>query len=777
MRIQTPWRRLGLALAAPFLVVSFVSAAPADSPAPADDTPQKTPSESDRSQEGEASAAPEAGFEGTVTVTATRTSQLVRDTPGGVAVITEEQLDRELASTVEDLARYEPGVEVAQDPTRLGAGGFTIRGIGGNRVLTRVDGVPVAESFAFGPLENQQYALDPQAVSRLEIVKSAGSALYGSDALGGVVAMETRDPEDFLIETDGTPYFGLETGWDGRRSEWRESAAVAAGNDRLRASLFVARRDGSELDNQGSVDTPDAMRTTPNPQDREATNILGKLVWQPTSDSALELAVERFDGRAETEVYSSRTVQNQGPTSIDTHDFDADDNEERDRLSLEYRLTRGTQLFDVLVARAWGVRSEARQETAEDRVTTIDVGGPPLAVERHLDGVYSFEQDNVGAELQLSRALQTPGLSHLITYGVTASRDNFDMLRDRVATDPATGEVVEEEGLFYPTKYFPESRVDELGVFVQDEITFRSGRLRLIPGVRWDRFRLRPEEDDTVYIEGNPGSPPPVELDNSAWSPRLGAVWAFSERTSAFVQYARGFRAPPFSSVNNGFTNVGHGYTTLPNPDLDPETSDNFELGLRRSGERVEASVVVFDNRYDDFINTATLGFNPATGLIEFQPQNIEEVRIQGVEVSARTRLPHDLTLRTGAAWIEGENEITDQPLNSVSPPSAVVGLGWRPGLGRFGGELVGTFVTEKDASDLDRTEVEQFATPAYEVVDLTGFVQLSDRLTLRAGVFNLFDSKYWRWPAAQGLTEGSPLLDRYTSPGRSFGASLKVRW
>ncbi|MGH9381161.1 MAG: TonB-dependent hemoglobin/transferrin/lactoferrin family receptor [Thermoanaerobaculia bacterium] len=776
MKIQASWRRLGVALVAPFLFVSLVSAAPAERPADADGARSKSP-EGNQPEEVSSTAEPEAGFEGTVTVTATRTSRRLLDTPGGVAVITKEQLERELASTVDDLVRYEPGVEVAEDPTRLGAGGFTIRGIGGNRVLTRIDGVPVAESFAFGPLENQQYALDPQAVSRMEIVKSAGSALYGSDALGGVVAMETRDPEDFLIETDGSPYLGFETGWDGRRSEWRESAAVAAGGDRLRASLLVARRDGSELDNQGTVDSADALRTTPNPQDREATNILGKLIWQPTSDSAVELAVERFDGRAETEVFSSRTVQNQGPTSIDTRDFDADDNEERQRLSLEYRLTRGTRLFDVLVARAWGVRSEAVQETAEERVTTLNLGAPPLAVERHLDGVYSFEQDNVGAELQLTRALETSGLSHLFTYGVTASRDRFDMLRDRIATDPATGEVVEEEGLFYPTKYFPESRVDELGAFVQDEITLASGRLRLIPGLRWDRFRLRPEPDDAVYMEGNPGSPRPAELDNSAWSPRLGAVWAFTDRTSAFVQYARGFRAPPYSAVNNGFTNVGHGYTTLPNPDLDPETSDNYELGLRRSGERVEAGVVLFDNRYDDFIETVTVGFNPATGLIEFQPQNVEEVRIQGVEVSARARLPHDLTLRTGAAWIEGENETSDQPLNSVSPPSAVVGLGWSPGLGRFGGELVGTFVAEKDESDLDRSAVEQFAAPAYEVVDLTGFVRLSDRLTLRAGVFNLFDTKYWRWPAAQGLTEGSPLLDRYTSPGRSFGASLKVRW
>ena len=97
-----------------------------------------------------------------------------------------------------DLVKYEPGVYVENNVTRLGLNGFNIRGIGGNRVLTQVDGVQTAEQFAFGPFSIHQAGLDVDVLKSVEIVRSANSALYGSDALGGVVSLFTKDPADYL---------------------------------------------------------------------------------------------------------------------------------------------------------------------------------------------------------------------------------------------------------------------------------------------------------------------------------------------------------------------------------------------------------------------------------------------------------------------------------------------------------------------------------------------------------------------------------------------------
>jgi hemoglobin/transferrin/lactoferrin receptor protein len=257
-------------------------------------------------------------------------------------------------------------------------------------------------------------------------------------------------------------------------------------------------------------------------------------------------------------------------------------------------------------------------------------------------------------------------------------------------------------------------------------------------------------------------------------------VVALPAGLSAFGQYARGFRAPAFSSVNSGFTNVASGYTTLPNPDLEPETSATVEAGLRLTRSRGNASLTLFRNRFHDFIESVATGVNPATRLLEFQPRNVGEAVISGVELGGEARLGQAWTLRASAALIDGENETTQQPLSSIAPATGVLGLryvrpGHRPG-NRWGGELITTLTAGKDEDDVDRTVVRQFAPEGSEVVDLTLFFDPTDRMSLTVGVFNLFDESYFAWPDVIGRTEGSPVLDRYTRPGRSLAAAFRLR-
>ena len=93
----------------------------------------------------------EATFLDEVTVTAAHVPTSLRDTPGQVSIVTDEDIEDHLFEDIADLVKYEPGVYVEGDATRLGLNGFNIRGIGGNRVLTQVDGVPTAEQFDSGP--------------------------------------------------------------------------------------------------------------------------------------------------------------------------------------------------------------------------------------------------------------------------------------------------------------------------------------------------------------------------------------------------------------------------------------------------------------------------------------------------------------------------------------------------------------------------------------------------------------------------------------------------
>ncbi|MBO7007392.1 MAG: TonB-dependent receptor plug domain-containing protein, partial [Pseudomonadales bacterium] len=133
--------------------------------------------------------------EETITVVGTRTERSMDEVAATISVKTVEDIEREVARDIADLVRFEPGVSVSGTGDRFGLSGFNIRGIEGNRVLTLVDGIRVAEEFSFGPfLSSRRDYVDVDSLSRAEIARGPISSLWGSDALGGVVAFTTKSP-------------------------------------------------------------------------------------------------------------------------------------------------------------------------------------------------------------------------------------------------------------------------------------------------------------------------------------------------------------------------------------------------------------------------------------------------------------------------------------------------------------------------------------------------------------------------------------------------------
>ena len=735
------------------------AAGPEDAPPPA-------------AEPGEA-AAPAGGeppsFFDAVTVTATLRPAPLQDTPGTVSVIDGDAIAERLARDFADLVKYEPGVYVENNVTRLGLNGFNVRGIGGNRVQTRIDGVQTAEQFAFGPFAVHRAGLDVDALKSVEIVRSANSALYGSDALGGVVSLFTKDPADYLLGR--AFHLGVKTSWDGRAREARGQVALAAGGERVQGSLFASLDRGHEVGNRGAVAARDDTRTLPNPQDAAGSQLLAKLVVTPSAGNVLRTAAEVHEARVETEWYSDRARVALGSLRYDTLDSDAVDTQNRLRLSFDQTLA-GRGLDHV----SWSVFTQA-SDTSQviDRRRRTLVDGALVPTLRH--GVLDYEQAGRGGEVQVRQRLPGPGGGVLATAGGSFTADRFDILRDRRETRVEDGQPVPSD-LIFPAKYFPESRVSEAGAYVQAELLL--GRVTLTPGLRYDRFTLDADQDDAVYRAGL--NPEAVDFGDAALSPKAGAALKLNDSLTLHAQYAAGFRAPPYSAVNTGFTSLRGGYTTLPNPDLRAERSDNLELGVRAAFDRASVGAAVFSNWYDGFIELRTLGENPATRLLEFRSENLEAARISGLELRAEVHLNGGVTLRGAYARIEGVEILRDAatpalaestPLGSVAPNEGVVGVRYARPSGRWGQE-VSVRLVESAAGRHGRG---WFEPRGYAVVDLTGFVSPAESLTLRFGLLNLTDARYFEWWNVRGRQADDPAIDRYTSPGRSFVGSLGYDW
>lgn len=743
--------------------LALIAGVPAHAqPAPAPAIPAPLAGEADHAAE----AANAATGLAPITVTAIRLPRAVIDVPATVTVIDAQRIEDELATDIKDLVRFEPGVSVRAQPARFtaafastgrdGNAGFNIRGLEGNRVLIQVDGIRLPDAFSFGAQSvGRGDYVDLDLLKSVEILRGAASALYGSDGLAGAVSFLTRDPED-LLRGEARLAARARVAYAGADESLSEGLVIAGRAGAVSAMAAYTRRDGGPAKNRGSNEAADLSRTAPNPQDVAANGLLAKLVWTPGEAHRLRLTGEWADRRVETDVLSARARPPLAATSVLR--LDTRDTSSRSRASLDWRFTGENLLRSAQLALYWQ-QARTREFSAEDR---------NIAPDRLRDN--RFDTRVIGLSAQAVLGFSTGALGHAVTAGADLSQTRQTGLRD--GTVPPFGET-------FPTKAFPDTDFLLLGLFVQDEISLGDGRLRLYPALRFDHFRLDPA-DDPLFPGASAGQ------SGSRMTPKFGAIWWLAQSFGLFASYAAGFKAPTPSQVNNGFSNLASGYVAIPNPDLRPESSDSIEGGLRLrdlplGGTRLSASLAGFAGWYRDFIEQRQIGgsFRPTDPAV-FQFVNAARVRIHGVEGRADLQLLPQLTARLAGSWTHGTqiDAGVRRDLSSVDPVKLVGGLEWRDAAGRFGAQAIATHSARKRQSRIaEACSPACFTPPAFTTLDLTAFWRPVEPLTLRLGLFNLADRKYWWWSDVRGLAASSPVLDAYTQPGRTASASATLRF
>jgi hemoglobin/transferrin/lactoferrin receptor protein len=159
-------------------------------------------------------------------------------------------------------------------------------------VRVQTDGIAMPTSFDIGSFANaNRNFTDLDTLKRVEIVRGPASSLYGSDALGGVVAFVTKDPADYLKDGKDS-YVGLKFGYDGEWKGLLGGVTGAFGGEHWSGMVNVNHRQGQETGQQGHVRSLDNTRTAPNPQDRDGRSGLAKLVYAPSEDQRFRLTVE-----------------------------------------------------------------------------------------------------------------------------------------------------------------------------------------------------------------------------------------------------------------------------------------------------------------------------------------------------------------------------------------------------------------------------------------------------------------------------------------------------
>lgn len=717
------------------------------------------------------------------------------DAPGTISVITREQMDRHLVTNIRELIRYEPGVSVIGTAGRFGLDSFNIRGLSGNRSAMLVDDIPMPASFganvAGGSFRTGRDYMDLDDMQSVKIIRGPASALYGSDALGGTVAMVTKDPGDYLQA--GKPvYAALKETYDGSDRSFGTSGTVAGGNARDALMVIMNHTDGHEASSMGTVGGVGARRTRVDPMTYHQTSFLMKYVHTADSGRVDRYTVEGNDRRTRTDGLSNITA------SVPYYQSQDDNRRLRASVGQWFPHLDGV-LADTLKWDAYWQQSKAHTRT-ETRSGVV---------QRFYDNTPTNERV-LGGKLVAVKALgDGEAVSQLISYGaeVSATFDSANVTGYGINTvTGATGSGKDFLPGSYPLHLIPTSSTRRYSLFGQDELSFVDGRLVVTPGLRLDHYEYQPS-DDAMYRKYNGDYVAASYIETHA-SPKFGVLWHINDAFSAYLDYSHGFRPPLYSEVSGAWNEqpvAGINIAYLPNAGLRSETSRNVEIGIRGKGDMGWFSAGGYYDRYRNFIwsgypladdKVPAWAYQISQGAflnMFYQAVNARKAYIKGAEASGSLRLGYfsealegwavrgSAAVATGRLIQPGQSGYT--PLNTVDPAKLVLGVTYDTR--RWGGEFTATAVRRHTRLD----EVNAYRPAGYATLDLYGHYAPNQHVELYAGISNLANRKYWDWGNLNGgtlggLVSGNGLndagtngvpADRLSMPGRTFSMTARI--
>lgn len=711
-----------------------------------------------------------------VHVTAHRVSQTLDEVPASITVINHEMLRSLQAHTLSDLFRYEPGINVERSSSRHGDANINIRGMGGNRVLLLQDGVRMPSGFGSQGIDQGRGSLSAPNLERIEVLKGPASALYGSDAIGGVVLLETLNPERLVSENDGRTYLRFGSGYASADDRAHLGAVVAGEVGAGYGLLQLGREDFSEREVNGNFD--------PNPLDGQMDSLLAK--WSVTTSAGIhwDFIANYWEQDLDHDLLTNLGPVSGPPGEAITESLAAD-NSERWRVGIHNTLENKLG-FDSI---HWQLDYQASAYEQHENQLQENPGSafPPIPVRaaRTVEDE-SFEQDQWSFSLRGNKEFDR----HNIVSGVDWLSKDFNQLIDRTTHNLVDGtESKSSAGVQYPGRSFPNTELTQVGFYIQDgwEIT---EELRVLAGVRYDYFKNEPESDSS-YENFNISGTEVNSRSDGEWSPHLGVTYQITDRQQLYASFQTGFRAPP---VDDQYISrailipvPGVPHEVIPNSELGPETSEGYELGWRWNSAAWSASAAYFDTDYEDFIDTTTVGFREIfpvfvgpTSVRQLQYHNVDEVEIKGIELKSTLNLnawvdmSWQAKVMLGISVIDAENKETGIGLNSVGPDTATLGLFLSHPENNLGVSWqLRAADRADDAEPLVRhgQSLAAFEPPGYGVHDVSLFWQANRHMRVDATVYNLFDKQYWSAHAKGG--DASGLIDAKTEPGRNFSVTL----
>jgi outer membrane receptor protein involved in Fe transport len=653
-----------------------------------------------------------------IQVTATRRAEAMLEVPVAVTVVGRDELRTLGAQTAMDALHGETGTFVQQ--TTPGQAVVIVRGLKGSEVLHLVDGFRLNNAI-FRNAPTQYIALvDSQMLERIEVVRGPMSALYGGDAMGGVVQMLSWDPR--FDGADWQHEAGVRMKYASADDSLLSRIEGAVGNETLVLSGGLTYQDSGTLRVGGGETIPFTGFT--------ARGGDAKAVWMPAEGHEVMVQLQHFEQPSTPRVDELVPGFGQATPTSSTFRFEP---QVRSFQHARWRIDASTPLFDRAEVHA------GHQRIRDDRRTR---GFGSVNEDRERNTV-DTEGVSFKAEWSLSEA-------HYLTYGIEWYRDEVASFRERLRID--SGAVSAR-----PPRFPDGSTQRQLGVFVADDWHITNA-LDVVFGLRWSRV-----ETELPATASGIGS----VVEDDYLSGNVGLNYALADGLRLVANAGRGFRAPNVFDLGTFGDRPGNRFN-IPNADLKPETVLTLDAGVKFDHGPWSGEFIAWRSSYEDKITSVLTGEVLPNGRLVTQSRNATELDLWGFETGVEWRPSETARVFATATTTRGDERFDgdEYPADRIPPLFGKVGASWR-WRADLEFEAYAFYAAEQDRlspRDLVDPRIDPAGTPGWTTINARIGWQPTDALAFTLRLENLGDRRYREH--GSGLDE----------PGRSAIAVLDWR-
>uniref|UniRef100_A5WFI8 TonB-dependent receptor, plug n=1 Tax=Psychrobacter sp. (strain PRwf-1) TaxID=349106 RepID=A5WFI8_PSYWF len=684
----------------------------------------------------------------------------------GLSVISEEAIKKaSVSNDIAEIVRKMPGVNLSGSSTSGQRGNqrqIDLRGMGPNNTLILIDGRPVTSRNAVRPgraseqdTRGDSQWVPPSAIERIEVLRGPAAARYGSGSMGGVVNIITKSPTKKEFSITGH-YESPESDLEGK--DWRTNINMAGPlTDKLSFRTTLGYHDSDGDDPYINAKDAQVVEGRDGPSASVAAGVEGvenidvRQLFEYAVDAMNTVGVEVSYSTQDNHWAGDSQFQNVNDTLVDllagdstnkmrrygaafTHRGNYDD--ARSNSYLEFSRTDNERLAEGTAGGGEGqIQTPPEGEGFNWKKATYDT----LNAKSEWDIFYDNHTLTAGAEFR-GEKLNNPWVSELTFDDGFAFGD--------VETDPA--------------KRDPKSDAYLIGAYIEDNYQLTPDWY-VTPGLRYD-----------YHSEAG-----------SNWSPSLNTTWHFSPNWSVKAGISRAFKAPDLYRLDPNYIyyTKGNGCPSwvptdqrgcqvLGNSELEHETSWNKELTFTyEDGTGLNAGLTYYHNAYDNRIGAGInrVAVDSATKRSVFQWENQGKAIIEGLEGFVKVPVTDNILWSTNLTGnIRSERKDNGEPLSLIPKYTVNSNINWdiTP---RWNADFGVSYYGAIEAPEVSVTTGDELTTlkldrEPYALANISTRYNLTDMITVGAGIKNLFDKQIMR--EGTGTNAGART---FNEPGRAY--------